>query len=99
MTFVMRCLALTGQARHPSSGTPAGQYLKSYNPEAHEGRGFAEWTRELDEALKFETPGDAWMLWRFVPNVRPIRLDGKLNMPLAAFTIEIIREDAARAAR
>jgi hypothetical protein len=86
----MRCMALTGRARHPSGGTPMYQFLKSYDPEAHDGMGFAEWTTELDQAMKFDTAGEAWMLWRTIPTSRPRRPDGQFNRPLTAFTIEVM---------
>jgi hypothetical protein len=64
-------------------------FLKTYDPEAYDGRGFAEWTRNVDEALKFPTAGEAWMLWRGVSRTRPTRSDGEPNRPLTAFTIEV----------
>jgi hypothetical protein len=90
MSVVIRCMALTGITRKPGRGSPAGMYLKAYDPEAHDGQGLADWTGKLEDALKFETATEAWNLWRTVPKSRPVRPDGKPNRPLTAFTVEII---------
>jgi hypothetical protein len=90
--IVIRCIELTGVAGHPSNGSsPRGLFLKAYDPEAFDGRGWAEWGT-LDEAMKFSTSGEAWMLWRGVSMTRPVRADGAPNRPLTAFTIEVADE-------
>jgi hypothetical protein len=66
-----------------------GMYLKSYDPEAHDGGGEAIWTSNKDEAMHFENQMIAWQLWKVVPKARPTREDGKPNRPLTAFTITI----------
>lgn len=90
---VIRCVALTGAATHPSVGSPSGLLLRAFDPEAFGGRGHADWTDNPAEALKFETSGEAWMLWRRRPFSRPVRPDGRPNRPLTAFTIEVVNEE------
>ena len=92
--ILIRCVAFNGLAQHhPSQGTPAGQYLRTYDPEYADGRGYAVWTDDPEEALRFETSGEAWMLWRKVPFKRPRRDDGAVNRPLTAFTVELVDEE------
>jgi hypothetical protein len=65
-----------------------GEYVKSYSPDAHDGRGDATFTNDLAEALKFD---DIIAALRFVnqqPVSRPLRMDGRPNRPLTAFTLE-----------
>ena len=88
---------MPGIAHHPSVGSPAGLFLKAYDPEAYDGRGQADWTDNLDDAMRFDTSGEAWMLWRKVPFTRPRRPDGRPNRPLAAFSIEVLSLEDARA--
>lgn len=64
-----------------------GQYLKSYDPEAHGGRGDAEFTTDRSRAMVFADVGEALELWKAVPKRRPLREDGKPNRPLTAFSM------------
>lgn len=64
-----------------------GHYLKSYDPEAFDGRGDAEFTTTRSEAMRFSDAGEALELWRAVPKSRPVRPDGKPNRPLTAFSV------------
>lgn len=94
--IVIKCVDLTGIAGHPANGfSPNGMYLRSYDPEFADGRGLAEWTDDIDHAMRFATSGEAWMLWRSPSKRRPVRADGQPNRPLAAFTIEILNEEDA----
>jgi hypothetical protein len=88
---VMVCRGMAGYSltNEPGEG-PAGQFLKSYDPEAHQGRGDAEWTRDLQQAMVFPSQLAAWATWSLVPVSRPRRPDGRFNKPLTAFTIEIV---------
>ena len=65
-----------------------GQYLKSFDVEAHEGRGTCEWTDYVGEAMKFEDFSEAVMAWQTQSKVRPLREDGRPNRPLTAFNVE-----------
>jgi len=66
-----------------------GGFLKSFDPEAHNGRGVVSWTRNLDEARLFETQTQVWSLWHTVPRNLAIRPDGRPNKPLTAWHIMV----------
>lgn len=83
--IVIQAVQLEGFSH--STGNVAGQYLSTYDPEAHDGWGDALWTDKLDEAMKFANIGDAFALWKSSPKSRPKRPDGHPNRPLSAFTI------------
>ena len=86
MSFiVMKAVELTGFSN--SDEDVNGKYLETYDPEAHEGRGFAQFTSDLAKAMKFDTHAQAFDLWKSTPRSRPTRPDGKPNRPLTAFTI------------
>lgn len=85
----MICVDLQGMTDQHSSPAPIGQYLKSYDPNAHDGRGTAEWTADIDAAMVFSDPTSLLKYWKQVSRVRPVRPDGKPNRPLTAFTILI----------
>jgi hypothetical protein len=69
-----------------------GMYLASYDPEALDGMGAFEWTRDPQMALRFPDAASAWVLWKTTSKTRPTRDDGKPNRPLTAYTVAI--EDA-----
>lgn len=69
----------------------SGAWLRSYDADAHDGRGYVDWTTDPDQALKFPDAASAISCYRSVPSVRPVRMDGQPNRPLTAFTIEIRR--------
>lgn len=96
VTYVIRCMGLAGFSM-TNSGAPVGAYLKSYDPEAYDGRGWADWTNDLDEAQTFPESIAAFRHWQSVPASRPTRPDGHPNKPLTAFTVEILSVDDARA--
>lgn len=61
-----------------------GQYLKSFDFEAHDGRGEITMTPNIGEAMKFSTFVEAWEFWHTVPKCKPLRDDGEPNRPLTA---------------
>lgn len=65
-----------------------GQYLQSYDPEAHDGRGTATWTADRAKAHVYPDFAAAFEAWRQVPKARPTRPDGKPNRPLTSFSVE-----------
>ena len=79
-------------AHGPVSGSYeiAGEYVKTYDPEAHNGRGAATFTKDVNEALKFSDFTEAMAFARKQPANRPFRADGKPNRPLTAFTLECV---------
>lgn len=66
-----------------------GAYVTSYNPDAHNGRGFAEFTRDIRKARKFDKREEAFLYWQQQSRVMPLRPDGKPNKPLTCYTVEI----------
>jgi hypothetical protein len=85
---VIRCALLyPGQPK-----SLLGAYLRGYDPEAADGRGHADWSHDITEALVLPSLAEAHALWTAVPACRPVRDDGKPNRPLTAFSITF--EDA-----
>jgi hypothetical protein len=82
----IKVVCLTGWGHGPYV---AGEWLESYDPDANEGRGYAEFTRDPARALSFESMADAWACWNQQSRVRPLREDGQPNKPLTAFTITV----------
>jgi hypothetical protein len=79
----------------PAFGGPSdldGQYVRTFDPNAREGRGTLTGTPDRDQALKFKDAGDAFAYWRQQSKVRPLRPDGRPNRPLTAYHIEIFDE-------
>lgn len=70
----------------------AGQYLKSFDHEAHAGRGFGDFTPFKEQAMTFESKAAAFQFWKRVPVCKPIREDGQPNRPFTAITVVV--EDA-----
>ena len=73
-----------------ANGTPcpiAGQYLKSFDFEAHDGIGDGVFTADPRRAMRFATLVDLLEFWKTMPKCKPIRLDGRPNRPLTATTI------------
>jgi hypothetical protein len=87
--FVLRIHAVSdGDGYHLPVGDPP-VYLKSYDIEAHRGRGHAEWTRDLNNAMQFVSFEHAYRAWNTQSKIRPLRPDGKPNKPLTAFSVEV----------
>lgn len=63
-------------------------YLKTFDPEAYNGRGEITTTKELNEAKRFENFQAVIDEWNTQSKIRPLRPDGKPNKPLTAFTVE-----------
>jgi hypothetical protein len=88
MSFVIRVSGMRGQTIAPSPAEADG-WVKSFDPEAYEGRGIAELTSDVAEAKRFSSMEEAYAFWRLVPEARPIRDDGRPNRPLTAFSVSI----------
>lgn len=67
----------------------AGEFLKTFDHEAYDGRGFGTFTRHVAEAMHFPDHPAAFEFWRRVPKCKRRRPDGKPNRPLTALTVEI----------
>lgn len=66
-----------------------GQYLKTFDFEAHDGTGEISFTRDPDDAKQFADIGEAFAFLKRQPDCRPIRPDGHPNRPLTATTWEV----------
>jgi hypothetical protein len=80
----IRILALADGRQSPY----AGRYLKSFDPEAHHGRGDLVTTADYTRAWT-GTAEEAVRLWKAIPKNAPRRPDGKANRPFTAFTIQM----------
>ena len=88
MSCVLKILAVSdGEGSHLPLSGPV--YLKSYDIEAYNGRGSAEWTRDKNTAMQFVSFTHAVGAWNTQSKIRPLRDDGKPNKPLTSFTIEV----------
>lgn len=74
---------------HAGTGEAVNAWVKSYDPDAFDGRGDAAFTSDPDEALRFEHAGEALEFWKQTSVVRPVRPDGRPNRPLTAFTVGV----------
>lgn len=80
----------------PLDGTPGPVgYLKSYDPEAHDGLGQVVLTLELTEAHEFSSVEAALAARYAIPKCRPRREDGRPNRPMLAFSCEILSKQEA----
>ena len=64
-----------------------GHYLKRYDPDT----GQSEWTSQQEQAMRFESVGEAFAFWKQTHRKEPVRADGKPNRPLTAFSVTIER--------
>ncbi len=63
-----------------------GEYLRSFDPEAHDGRGDATFTSDIRQAMVFPDAVAAIKCWQTQPKTRPLRDDGRPNRPLTSFS-------------
>lgn len=85
--YVLRCLGF-------ANGTPCphdGYFVRSFDHEAHDGRGSGEFTRYVHLAMKFDTIEDALKFYRRIPKCKPLRDDGNPNRPLTCMHAEVTR--------
>jgi hypothetical protein len=68
----------------------AWEYLKSFDPDAFSGRGYATWTPETSKAMRFVDTAEALAMYRRQSAVQPLRPDGKPNRPLTGYTILVV---------
>ena len=79
-------------ARGFANGAPCpheGQYLLSFDFDAHDGQGWGEFTSDPAKAKRFKDKISAAEFWRTISKARPVRSDGQPNRPLTALTCEI----------
>lgn len=86
MATLIKCWGAEGIIVNGGS-IPFGQFLKAYDPDAMNGYGLAEWTRDPAEAKRFTDAAAALEEWKRTSSVRPTREDGMPNRPLTAYNI------------
>lgn len=87
MMYILKVLGFANDA--PCS--IAGQYLKSFDHDTADGRGFGVFTRDQAEAMRFESGPDCHSFWKRQSKTVPLRPDGEPNRPLTASHMEIVR--------
>ena len=95
---VIVAAGLAGVHEGPGDIPPAGAFLVSYDPDAHDGRGAALWARLPDEAMVFVDHVAAMSCWRSRSQIRPTRSDGRPNRPLTSMNIEVVADPLGRSA-
>jgi hypothetical protein len=85
--YVIRIVA----AADGGYASQAGCYVASFDADAHHGRGEITVTREAPCALIFHDPAAAFEFWKTQSSEKPLRLDGKPNRPLTAYTVEFVK--------
>lgn len=85
MKYVIRAVAFADGEACPI----AGQFVKSMDVDAYNGRGLVDYTEDASRAKQFETFEAAFAFWQTQSTVRPLRRDGKPNRPLTATTCAI----------
>jgi hypothetical protein len=73
----------------------SGQFIKTFDHDAHNGLGHGTFTRHADEAMHFANMGEALSFWRKRSIVRPLREDGQPNAPLTCLTVSISQVEAS----
>jgi hypothetical protein len=68
-----------------------GLYVSKFDPDAHQGRGEVRASRELKDALTFESHESAHTFWKQSSKVQPWRPDGKPNRPLTAYNVILVQ--------
>jgi hypothetical protein len=75
-----------------ADGTPcphAGQFLRDFDFEYHDGLGFGHFTHLRRRAKKFDSKEQLFEFWKQQPKCRPLRSDGEPNRPLTCLTVTI----------
>ena len=85
MTYLIRAVGFANGVHCPH----AGQWLKTFNHDAQQGRGYGTFTSDPLKALHFATAAAAMQFWAKQSSVNPIRPDGKPNKPLTALSVEV----------
>lgn len=86
--YAIRIIELVGKVELTQDPNKIrGVYVKAYNPDAYDTRGFAEFTNNPTEAVLFNTIDKAVEFYRQQVGTRP---DGKPNRPLTAFSVEFV---------
>lgn len=89
---LIQCVAEGLSVRPLHEGDVVGAYLQTWDLEFADGVGAAVWTDDIAEAHVFADMTEAFDIYRSSPACRPFREDGKPNRPLAAYTVEFVRQ-------
>jgi hypothetical protein len=87
----MKIIKCAGYANGQHCPT-VGEYVRKYDPDAHNGIGFVEFTNDKSRAIKFPSIVEAIRFWQQTSVKLPLRADGKPNRPLTAMNAEIVDE-------
>ena len=87
MTVVIRCWGFANGDHCPHKG----QYLESFTHSAYDGRGYGEFTIDIDKAKSFASMDEALRFYRAVPWNKSTRPDGRPNRPLTAMHCEFVK--------
>jgi len=91
MKWTLQLFLNAVQASNVDLPTGSIAYLKAYDIDAFGGIGMAELTTNVEDAITWDSPGEAIEAWRARSTVRPTRGDGKPNRPLTSYTASPIR--------
>jgi hypothetical protein len=83
MPTIMRALGFANGVDCPV----AGQWVKTFDHEAHGGIGDGVFTANPAKAMRFASFTEAVEFWKKIPKCKPLREDGKPNRPLSATTV------------
>ena len=81
---------MTGTDMRPVPFHAPAKYLRYFDVDTDEGRGSAEWTEDINEAMTFDSTIEAWHVWRTQSETVPFRPDGEPNRPLTAYSVQIM---------
>jgi hypothetical protein len=90
VAVVMKIVAPAGIMQNTTDiKSMVDKFVESFDPDANSGRGELKVTALRHKALTFPDPAVAMMFWKTQSRVQPVRLDGKPNRPLTAWTVSI----------
>jgi len=85
MSYVIRAVAFADDTPCPHTG----QWLEHFDVDAFNGRGWGEFTDDVNKAKRFGTFAEAMAFWNQQSKINPLRPDGRPNKPLTALTAVI----------
>jgi hypothetical protein len=66
-------------------------FLRVYDPDGYEGRGYIALTQHVEQALRFPSFEAVLDCWKMQSTTVPLRDDGKPNRPLTAYSASPVR--------
>lgn len=87
--FVLQIVGVAGLVMHRDLEAHVGQYVKSFDPDAHGGRGQLVTSPDRADALRFADAAEALAFYQSQSTVVPLRPDLKPNRPLTAFHVMV----------